>query len=114
MAQRLVVSPLLDPDMKVPEIGDRPCGRVLLPSKVKYFFQIFSNKNQKTYLKIYFSALYSLLLEPMEDEFPEEGSEIMLVLESNLFMVRFFLRFLGAFWGFFGVLRGILWETHGR
>ena len=33
-------------------------------------------------------ALYSLLLEPMEDEFPEEGSEIMLVLESNLFMVR--------------------------
>ena len=35
-------------------------------------------------------ALYSLLLEPMEDEFPEEGSEIMLVLESNLFMVRFF------------------------
>jgi hypothetical protein len=29
-----------------------------------------------------------LLLEPMEDEFPEEGSEIMLVLESNLFMVR--------------------------
>ncbi len=32
-------------------------------------------------------ALYSLLLEPMEDEFPEEGSEIMLVLDSNLFMV---------------------------
>ena len=40
-------------------------------------------------------ALYSLLLEPMEDEFPEEGSEIMLVLESNLFMVRirFFFKF---------------------
>ena len=32
-------------------------------------------------------ALYSLLLEPLEDEFPEEGSEIMLVLDSNLFMV---------------------------
>ena len=32
-------------------------------------------------------ALYTLLLEPLEDEFPEEGSEIMLVLESNLFMV---------------------------
>ena len=31
----------------------------------------------------------------MEDEFPEEGSEIMLVLESNLFMVRslFFIKF---------------------
>jgi CHAT domain-containing protein len=32
-------------------------------------------------------ALYSLLIEPMEDDLPEEGTEIMLVLESNLFMV---------------------------
>ena len=31
--------------------------------------------------------LYNLLLEPMEDELPEEGAEIMLVLESTLFMV---------------------------
>ena len=31
--------------------------------------------------------LYNLLLEPMEDELPEEGAEIMLVLDSTLFMV---------------------------
>jgi hypothetical protein len=49
----------------------------------------------------------------MEDEFPEEGSEIMLVLESNLFMVRNFLGFWGDFGGFLGFF-GILWETHGR
>ena len=53
-------------------------------------------------------ALYSLLLEPMEDEFPEEGSEIMLVLESNLFMVRI----LGDFLGFFGHSLGNPWKMN--
>ena len=32
-------------------------------------------------------ALYNLLIEPLEDDLPEEGAEIMLVLDSNLFMV---------------------------